>query len=153
MYIGELKLERVNYKDKKHLLFLKELMNSSNMDYLWDISDSNLDINNNRSRFIILNNRKENIGYINISQVTDAYYGKTVSIYYAVSESKRRNNYGFKIVDNLSDYLFAQKDIDCIVAQVDTTNIASQKVLLKSGYNKLYEDDDEIKFVRLKKNA
>ena len=144
MYIGELKLERVNYKDKKHLLFLKELMNSSNMDYLWDISDSNLDINNNR---------KENIGYINISQVTDAYYGKTVSIYYAVSESKRRNNYGFKIVDNLSDYLFAQKDIDCIVAQVDTTNIASQKVLLKSGYNKLYEDEEEIKFVRLKKNA
>ena len=146
-------LEKVDYNNKHHLLFLKELMKSSNMHYLWDISDENLMINNNDDRFIVLNSEKEEIGYINISDATDAYYGKTVSVYYAITESKRGNHYGTMVMNQVSNYLFYKRDIDCIIAQVDVKNVASQKVLVNSKYDKLYEDTKDYKYYRLKKNA
>ena len=149
----ELILERIDYENKEHLLFLKEIMKSSGMDYLWNISDNELIINKNKDKFIVLNNEKEKIGYINISDITDAYFGKTVSIYYAIIETKRKQNYGIKLVGQISKNLLSLRMVDCIVAQVDIKNVASQKLLLKSGYNKVYEDDSDIKFIKLNKDA
>lgn len=146
-------LEKVDYSNKQHLLFLKELMKSSDMDYLWDISDENLVLNNNDGRFIVVNSEKEKVGYINISDETDAYFGKTVSVYYAIIESKRGKHYGTMVMNQITNYLFYDRNIDCIVAQVDLRNKGSQKVLINNGYNKLYEDSKDYKFYRLKKNA
>ena len=94
-----LKLELINYNEIEHLKFLKKIMNSKDMNYLWDLSDKELSNNQNKDRYLVLNENDEKVGYINISEPTDAYYGNTVSIYYAIEESNRGNGYGKKIIN------------------------------------------------------
>ncbi len=151
MRLETLELEKIDYKNKEHLKFLKLLMNSSNINYLWDLSNKELSINTNGNGYIVRNNNKEKIGYLSVSDVTEAIYGKTVSIYYAIEEMYRGKNYGKELVKQVSAYLFNNRDVECIVAQVSKDNIASQIILLKSGYVKIFEDEEDIKFLQTKK--
>ena len=146
-----LKLELINYNNKEHLLFLKNLMQSKDMTYLWDLTNINLSNNQNKDNYLVLNDKKEKIGYINISDPTEAYYGNTVSIYYAIEESYRGNRYGKKIIEEVKRWLFESKNIDCIVAQVDVDNIHSKNVLLKAGMELMNNSDDYLTFIERKK--
>ena len=151
MNLESLELEKIDYKKVEHLEFLKLLMNSTSIDYLWDISDGNLSVNLNENSFIVLNDSKQKIGYLNISDITEAIYGKTVSIYYAIEENYRGKGYGKKLVKEISHYLFNEKGMDCIVAQVARDNIPSQVILSRNGYRKVFEDEDNTKFLQTKK--
>ena len=149
MEIESFKLDKIDYNNKEHLSFLKELMKSSNMSYLWDLANANLDTNRLGNNYIVLK-ENEKIGYIGISEVTEAVNGKTVSIYYAILEKYRGKKYGEKLVKVISNYLLNTGKVDCIVAQVDINNKASQHVLINNGYNKIYEDEEDMKFIQKK---
>lgn len=145
-----LKLELIDYNNIEHLIFLKKLMQSKDINYLWNLSDKQLSNNQNKDKFLVLNENKEKIGYINISDPTDAYYGNTVSIYYAIEETYRGNGYGKRIIEEVKRWLFQYKNIDCIVAQVDIDNIHSKNVLIKAGMEEINNNDDYVTFIERK---
>lgn len=149
MKIDTFELERINYDKKEHLDFLKELMDSSGMSYLWDLANANLDTNRLGDNYIVIKD-KEKIGYVGISEVIEAINGRTVSIYYAIDEKYRGQKYGEQLVKVISNNLLSTNKVDCIVAQVDINNKASQHVLINNGYSKIYEDDEDMKFIQKK---
>lgn len=138
-----LKLEQINYDNKEHLIFLKGLMQSKDMKYLWDLSDKELYNNQNDGKYIVVNEEDKYIGYLNLSNPTEAVYGKTVSLYYAVGENHRGKEYGKRIINETKEWLFNEKEIDCIVAQVDINNNHSINTLIKSGMTQFNHGDDE----------
>ncbi len=143
-------LEKIDYNNLEHQTFLNKLMTSSNMDYLWNLSDSDMNTNRVGNNYIVLKD-KNKIGYLGVSDIIEAMNGNTVSIYYAIDEEYRGKGYGEQLVKVLSNSLFSTGTVDCIVAQVDINNISSQKVLLKNGYQKVYEDDEDVKFMQTRK--
>lgn len=145
-----LKIESIDYENINHLNFLKKLMQSKDMHFLWNLADENLANNQNNCKYIIVNENNEYVGYLNISNPTIAYYGNTVSLYYAIEESYRGNNYGKRIVNEISDWLFTENNIDCIVAQVDTNNISSINTLTKAGMQVVNNDSDYTTFIQRK---
>lgn len=145
-----LKLELIDYNNIEHLTFLKQLMESKDINYLWDLSNINLSLNQNKDKFIVLNENNEKIGYLNISDQTEAYFGNTVSIYYAVEEKYRGNHYGQKIIKEVNNWLFQNRNIECVVAQADTNNIYSQKALTEAGMQEANSSDDYMTFIERK---
>lgn len=150
MKITTLELEQIDYNNKEHLTFLNKLMESTNMDYLWNLSDSNMQANKIGKNYIV-EKEKEKIGYLGVSDVIEAVNGNTVNIYYAIAEEYRGNGYAKDLVNALSNHLFSTGFIDCIVAQVDVRNHSSQNILLKTGFTKVFEDEEEMKFMQTRK--
>lgn len=150
MEITSLELKAIDYSNNEHLAFLKELMKSSNMSYLWDLADASLASNQLGSNYIVLKGT-EKIGYLGVSDITEAVNGRTVSIYYAILEKYRGKKYGEQLVKVLSNHLLSTGKVDCIIAQVDTKNTASQHVLMNSGYQVIYQDDEDMKFAQTRK--
>ena len=149
--LDSLELTRINYENTEHLKFLKELVLSSDMHYLWDLSNVNLNNNQNKDRFIVLNESAEMIGYLNVSDIVEGRFGNTVSIYYAIKENYRGKGYGKRLVSEVNKWLLENKTVDCIVAQVDTKNINSNYTLTNAGMNKAVEDDEYTTFIQRKK--
>ncbi|MBE6147261.1 MAG: GNAT family N-acetyltransferase [Firmicutes bacterium] len=143
-----LKLEEIDYDNKEHLLFLKELMKSQDISYLWDLSDKTLANNQNTNNYLVINEEDKRIGYLNLSEPTDAFYGKTVSLYYAIIESFRGREYGKKTVEEASEWLFNEKEIDCIVAQADVENIHSIRTLTKAGMDLVNKGEEYTTFIQ-----
>ena len=142
-----LKLDKINYEDKEHLYFLKDMCKSKDIKYLWDLSDESLINNKNDDNYIVID--KDNmVGYINISDYIDGRMGKTVSIYYGVLEKFRGKGYGKKIVTEINDWLINERNIDCIIAQVNRNNIYSNLVLNKAGMDIVMENDDYTTFIQ-----
>lgn len=148
--LSTLKLEPVDYNKKEHLNFIKNLMQSKDIYYLWDLADSSLINNQNTSKYIILNESLEKIGYVNYSDPTEAIYGNTVSLYYAIDEKYRGQEYGKRIIEEISNWLFFEKGIDCIIAQADVKNIYSINTLLKAGMTRINEDEEYTTFIQRK---
>ena len=146
--LDSLKLEYINYENIEHLNFLKELILSKDMKYLWDLSDVDLQNNKNKEKFIVLNDNDDKIGYLNISDVVDGRLGSTVSIYYAIKENYRGKGYGKRLISEVNKWLLENKTVDCIVAQVDTQNIHSNNTLTNAGMSKAVEDDDYTTFIQ-----
>lgn len=148
--LASLKIESVDYENINHLNFLKKLMQTKDMNYLWDLADKNLANSQSDYKYIVINKNNEYIGYLNISNPTIAYYGNTVSLYYAIEESYRGNNYGKRIIEEISNWLFEQNNIDCIVAQVDINNNNSINTLTKAGMKIVNNDSDYTTFIKRK---
>lgn len=148
--LESLKIELINYKNLKHLNFLKKLMQSKDINYLWDLTNEDLINNQNQNKYIILNKDNEYIGYLNISDPTEAYYGNTVSLYYAIEENYRGKEYGKKIIQEISIWLFNEKNIECIVAQVNTKNNYSINTLTKAGMMEINNDSEYTTFIQRK---
>jgi RimJ/RimL family protein N-acetyltransferase len=148
--LKNIKLEQINYNNKNHLIYMKKLMQSKDINYLWDLTDDELLNNHNVHKYIVINNDNNPIGYINISDETEAMYGNTVSIYYAVGEEHRGKNYGKKIIEEVREWLFKEKNIDCIVAQVDNQNNHSKNTLNKAGMLEVMQDDEYTTFIQRK---
>ncbi len=143
-----LNLKLIDYKNKEHLRYLKYLMKSKDMGYLWDLSNGNLSVNQNEHRYIVENQFDEKIGYLNISSKTEAYHGDTVRLYYAIDESYRGQSLGKKLVEEVMNWLFEQRNIDCVVAQVDHNNNYSKNVLNKAGMVEVQQDDEYSIFMK-----
>lgn len=143
-----LNLEKIDYNNKEHLKYLKELMESKDMDYLWNLTDGELENNTVSNGYIVINEFKESIGYLNLSNPTEAFYGRTVSLYYAVGERHRGNSYGTRIIKETMDWQFQKNNIDCIVAQVDSKNIHSQNACNKAGMSEIMSSEDYVTFIR-----
>lgn len=146
--LENLKLDYIDYDNIEHLKFLKKMMQSKDIKYLWDLSDSSLYNNQNNDKFLVLNDKDEKIGYINISDVTEGYFGNTVSIYYGVEESYRGNGYGRRIVSEVNKWLFENRNVECVIAQVDIDNIHSNYTLNKAGMIEMLKDDDYTTFIQ-----
>ncbi len=65
-----------------------------------------------------------------------APYGKTLEIGYALLPSERGKGYCTEAAKIMVDYLFLSKNIACIQATTDIGNVASQRVLEKTGFRK-----------------
>lgn len=125
---------------------MKDLILSKDMNYLWDLSDKDLYNNLNDGKYIVLNDMKDKVGYLNVSDVVEGRLGNTVSIYYAIKEEFRGNGYGSKLVNVVNNWLFNNKGINYVIAQVDLTNIHSNYTLTKDGMEILTQDDEYITF-------
>jgi len=145
-----LKIELINYDKKDHLNYLKKMMQSKDINYLWDLADKDLVNNKNIGKYIVLNEDNDYIGYINISNPTEAFYGNTVSLYYAIEEYYRGKEYGKRIVQEVSSWLFNEKNIECVVAQVHTSNSYSINTLTKAGMIQVNCDDEYTTFIQRK---
>ena len=125
---------------------MKDLILSKDMNYLWDLSDKDLYNNLNDGKYIVLNDMKDKVGYLNVSDVVEGRLGNTVSIYYAIKEEFRGNGYGSKLVNVVNNWLFNNKGINYVIAQVDLTNIHSNYTLTKDCMEILTQDDEYITF-------
>ena len=65
-----------------------------------------------------------------------APYGKTLEIGYALLPGERGKGHCTEAAMIMVDYLFLSKDVACIQATTDVGNVASQKVLAKTGFKK-----------------
>ena len=144
------KLELINYENIKHLDFLKKLMQSKDINYLWDLTERELSNNQNSGKYIIKNEENNFIGYINISNPTEAFYGNTVSLYYAVEETYRGKEYGRKAIQEVSSWLFDENNIECIIMQVDVNNRYSINTLAKAGMLEVNNDEEYTTFIQRK---
>lgn len=147
MKLKTLKIEKIDYSNKEHYEFLQQMTNEENMNYLWDISNKDYSINQNERNYLVYNEHEEKIGYVNISEPTEAKYGNTSSIYYAITEKSRCKGYGSKIVKEISEFLFEIKEIDCIIAEVDKENTGSYIALTKAGFEIVYKSDEDYIFM------
>lgn len=138
-------LEKIDYNNPDHLKYLDKLKKSKDMNYLWDVKEPKL--NNSSNAYIVRNKESDMVGYLNLSNPTESFYGNTVSLYYAIEESKRGNGYGKRLVENVKDWQFQKEKIDCIVAQVEPSNIYSQNALLGAGMQEVMRDEDYITFI------
>ncbi len=138
-------LEKIDYNNTEHLKYLKTLMKSKDMSYLWDITDSKLDDMSNS--YIVRNAEDDMVGYLNLSNPTDSFYGSTISLYYAIEESKRGQGYGKRLVEDVKNWQLQKEKIDCIVAQVEPSNVHSQNVLLGAGMKEVMRDEDFVTFI------
>lgn len=138
-------LEKIDYNNTKHLEYLKILMQSKDMSYLWDITDPKL--NDKTNSYIVRNGENEMVGYLNLSNPTESFYGNTISLYYAIEESKRGRGYGRDLIESVSDWQFQKENIDCIVAQVEPSNVHSQNALLGAGMKEVMRDEEFVTFV------
>lgn len=138
-------LEKIDYNNKEHLKYLKILMESKDMDYLWDVANPKL--NDQTNSYIVRNEEDDMIGYLNLSNPTESFYGNTISLYYAIEESKRGRGYGKRLVENVKNWQFQKEKIDCLVAQVDPSNVHSQNVLSGAGMQEAMRDEDFVTFI------
>ena len=138
-------LEKIDYNNTEHLKYLKTLMKSKDMSYLWDITDSKLDDMSNS--YIVRNAEDDMVGYLNLSNPTDSFYGSTISLYYAIEESKRGQGYGKRLVEDVKNWQLQKEKIDCIVAQVEPSNVHSQNALLGAGMKEVMRDEDFVTFI------
>ena len=151
--LDSLYMEKLDRENIKHLQFLKELMKSSNISYLWDLEKAKLELNKKEEsswveEYLCFDDSNNPIGYMNLSPPTDGIKGRTTSLYYAISEQYRHLGLGSKMVAEMIDYLFTNQKIDCIVGEVEKENIASQKALEKAGMNIAYQDDEWIVYMK-----
>lgn len=65
-------------------------------------------------------------------------------MYYAIEESKRGRGYGRDLIESVSDWQFQKENIDCIVAQVEPSNVHSQNALLGAGMKEVMRDEEGI---------
>lgn len=56
--------------------YLKILMQSKDMSCLWDITDPKL--NDKINSYIVRNGENEMVGYLNLSNPTESFYGNTI---------------------------------------------------------------------------
>ncbi|WP_125144134.1 GNAT family N-acetyltransferase [Clostridium transplantifaecale] len=57
-----------------------------------------------------------------------------VELGYGIGEEFRRNGYATEAVKGLSNWAFGQEGVECVTAQTEPDNKASQRVLQKSGF-------------------
>lgn len=53
---------------------------------------------------------------------------------YGISEAYRRRGYGTEAVSALTKWALNQPGVECITAETEESNLASQKILRKSGF-------------------
>lgn len=71
-----------------------------------------------------------------IGNISHRIVGKAQEISYNVLPTERRKGYCYEAAEIMVDYLFLSKDIVRIQAHADIENVASQKVLEKTGFKK-----------------
>jgi len=101
--------------------------------------EQRLDVNNpflkamNRKRFIIEKKDGTKIGGINHFIVQPH---RVMEIGFAINSNERGKGFGTEAVQIMVDYLFLTNNISRIQAITDTSNLASKRVLEKSGFTK-----------------
>lgn len=153
--LDTLYMEQLGRNNISHLQFLRELMKSSNISYLWDLEKNEFEYNKKDEsswidEYICFDYSNMPIGYINLSPPTNGVKGKTTSLYYAISEQYRNLGLGSKMVAEMMNYLLTNKNIDCIVAEVEKENVASQKALERAGMTIAFQDDEWITYIKSK---
>jgi RimJ/RimL family protein N-acetyltransferase len=86
-------------------------------------------------QFIIEKKDETKIGCISYYNI-HAPYTTFLEMGYAILPEERGKGYCTEAVKIIVDYLFLSADVACIQATTDVGNIASQKVLEKSGFQK-----------------
>jgi ribosomal-protein-alanine N-acetyltransferase len=86
-------------------------------------------------QFIIEKKDGTRIGFIAHCFVLHPW-GKIVEIGYGLVQNERGKGYSTEATQLIVDYLFLSKEIECIQATTDVGNVASQRVLEKTGFKK-----------------
>jgi RimJ/RimL family protein N-acetyltransferase len=114
------------------------------------------DVKNNNEKYmwyttwmVILKSENRIIGHIMLK----GYPNKKgeVNIGYYIQEQYRGNGYMNETVKNLISWIFLNSDVEYIVADTLKSNMISQNLLKKIGM-KIYKEDDECFWWRLKKS-
>jgi RimJ/RimL family protein N-acetyltransferase len=71
-----------------------------------------------------------------IGNIAHFMEGNLLEIGYGLAANERRKGYCSEAVQIMVDYLFLSRDLVRIQAHTDTRNLASQKVLVKVGFQK-----------------
>lgn len=67
----------------------------------------------------------------------------TTEIGYGIAEDYQRCGYATEAVSALIDWALAQPGVMCVMAETEASNVASQKVLYKTGFMPTGETGDE----------
>jgi len=86
-------------------------------------------------QFIVQNKEGRHIGYVSCYYVLHPS-ARWLEVGYSLIPSERGKGYGTEALRILVDYLFITEETDRIQAQTDQDNLASQKILEKTGFKK-----------------
>lgn len=143
-----LKLVSIDFNNKDHLQFLKELFQNSNdssMNFLGDLSSVR-----DEYAFIIVNDDMEKIGYFSITDpVVNVQSLLSSGAYYAILPKYRNKGYATRMLEEVSDYIL--KNIDMLVLSINKENIASRKVAEKNGFKIIFEDEEDMLYAKYAK--
>ncbi|MFX1235786.1 MAG: GNAT family N-acetyltransferase [Promethearchaeota archaeon] len=125
--------------EKTDLPLIKEWINESNIDgdfepiTQFSLRDLEKDYEGNTKGqwFFLEKKDKTKIGYI-------AHFlsKSSIAIGYALLPNERSKGYGSEAVQMIVDYLFLSKDIVRVQAETHPENLASQRILIKAGFQK-----------------
>ncbi|MCI8394394.1 MAG: GNAT family N-acetyltransferase [Bacilli bacterium] len=141
----ELIFIKIEIENKAHTDVLSEITNETS--FLGDLSQYNLNQSNQEiagNNYLIFHNGNT-IGYLGLSEAIETRIGKSVSIYYAVRKSCYGHHYGQLILDEVTEILKEQTDIDVIIANVNNKNEYGIKTIERANFKQISElsDDEE----------
>ena len=137
-----LSLVTFDKNNEKHITFLKRIINDESIKKRFTGFLSRLNSKANygiigKSFFVAEN--KELIGFIDIgllNQEEEAVYLRG-----AIDKSKRGNNYGHKMLNEVSNYIFENySNVKTIKLKIDKNNYASIKTAESCGFNYILND-------------
>lgn len=67
-----------------------------------------------------------------------------VEIGYGINPLYQNRGYMTEAVSALNNWIFTNKEVKCIVAETDRTNIASHRVLINNGFQEYKKTDSEL---------
>lgn len=91
---------------------------------------------------VVIKNEMKIIGFVMIKGTPND--NGEVIVGYGIDEIYQRKGYATESVKCLSDWIFMNEKVQCIIADTDKENIASHKVLLNLGAEKYKETEDLI---------
>ena len=117
-------LEFIKIENDNEMYILKEIASST--PYLGNLENytNNIDVSGGGYNYLV-KSQEGIIGYLGLSPIVDTIKGKTISIYYAVRSEYYGKGYGKLILNEISQILKLQNNVDIVIANVDNTNIGT----------------------------
>ena len=149
IFLGNIKLERVNFFDQEKIDYIEKLIDDEEIKKYLSYLQNGIFIS-------------KNIGYLNshyVVKVDSNYAGylylsppfikddkRQSEIRYAIDSMYRECGLANSLVKNVSDLILEKEDIDSLIAVVQKDNVISQHIVEKNGYIQKEEDLDGIIF-------
>ena len=147
--LRDLKLERVDFFDEEKIHYIEGLLDDELIKkYLGYLKDG-ISISKNMgylSSHYVVKQGEKFVGYLYLSPPFIKDKRTSSEIRYAIDSLYRKSGLGSKLVNQVSDFILENTNIDSLTAIIQQQNSISQHIVENSGYLRGEEDIDGIIF-------
>jgi len=139
IFLNDITLERINFFDENKIQYIQLLSEQESISkYLPALKDG-IPITKNigyfSSHYVVKKNGNM-IGYCYLSHPFNRKNKNVTEIRYAIDENNQGNGIGKDLVNQTSDFIINNTDIDGIMAVIDKDNQISKHIIESSNFHK-----------------